>query len=525
MRLPLILALAASLHLPQSAAGLQSASRDWQLSDRTIIGDFSRITAIATSLDRVYIASPTSVLVWQPQFKRWEGPYSPPDASALSGVFAALVDPLDQSLWLARSDGWIHFQPELQVWDQGRVGAGVLSIAFDESDPISGLFIRTRGGWLLLPPGGMVPTPSRPPARPKMPSSVEEVLRSNPTLQVNSAQFMLDERLRPVRFTAAARAVDNSGWYLGTSGNGLLFLQDGAAIPERVPFGLPSLVVGAVTSWPGGVWVGTNRTPQTDAALTFVGEELTEFNTLRGLPATGVPFTRILDLAGMGKVVYAATDYGVAWIEPSDGRYQLIDDRRGLPDSRVYTVVARQGRIVVGTARGLARMDDSLHVERLAPAFTDAAYAVFPTGDSIWVGTPRGVLLALPGENNLVRPAGLASASLQAQVIALGSLADTVVALTRDAFLWRNPRGGAWTVGPNLSGLLGRLRAFAANGPGFWVVGDRGVGFARLNAPPLRSLREGDYPGEATDLSVGREYLWVGTTEGLVRFRLDAIRP
>ena len=114
-----------------------------------------------------------------------------------------------------------------------------------------------------------------------MPTSVEEVLRSNPTLQANAAQILLDERLRTVRFTAAARAFDNSGWYLGTSGNGLLFLQDGAAIPERVPFGLPSLVVGAVTSWPGGVWVGTNRTPQTDAALTFVGEELTEFSTFR----------------------------------------------------------------------------------------------------------------------------------------------------------------------------------------------------------------------------------------------------
>jgi len=525
MRLPLTLAITAWLWLPQAAVGLQSASRDWRLSDRTIIGDFSRITAIAASLDRVYIASPTSLLVWQPQFQRWEGPYSPPDASALSRAFAALVDPLDQSLWLARPDGWLHFQPELQVWDQGRVGEGVLSIAFDEGDPISGLFIRTRGGWLLLPRGGMVPTPSQPPARPKGPTSVEEVLRANPTLQVNAAQILLDDRLRTVRFTAAARAPDNSGWYLGTSGNGLLFLRDGAAIPERIPFGLPSLVVGAVMSWPGGVWVATNRTPQTDAALTFVGEELTEFQTFRGLPATGVPFTRVLELAGLGKTVYAATDNGLAWIEPGEGRYERIDDRRGLPDSRVYAVVARQGRIIVGTAHGLARMYDSLRIERVTPSFTDAAYAVFPTGDSIWVGTPRGVMLALPGQEDLVRPAALASASLQAQVIAIASLGDTVVALTRDAFLWRNPRGGAWTLGPNLSGLLGRLRAFAADGPGFWVAGDRGVGFARLTAPPLRSLREGDFPGEATDVTVGREHLWVGTTEGLVRFRLDAIRP
>ena len=39
--------------------------------DRTIIGDFSRISATATSLDKVYVASPTSLLIWHPQFRRW----------------------------------------------------------------------------------------------------------------------------------------------------------------------------------------------------------------------------------------------------------------------------------------------------------------------------------------------------------------------------------------------------------------------------------------------------------------------
>jgi len=524
MRLPLILAFT-GLFLAAPAAAAQSASRDWRPAERTIIGDFSRITAIATALDRVYVASPTSLLIWQPQFRRWEGPYSPPDPSALAGVFGALVDPLDQSLWLARSDGWVHFQPELQLWDQGRAGDAVLSIAFDRNDPVSGLYLRTRGGWLLLPRGGIVPTPGRPPATPVMPTSVDEVLRSNPTLQANAAQILLDERLRTVRYTAAARAFDNSGWYLGTSGIGLLFLRDGAAIPERIPFGLPSLAVSAVMTWPGGAWVATNRTPQTDAAITFVGAELEEFNTLRGLPATGVPFSRVAELAGQGRSVFAATDFGLARVEPADGRYELIDERRGLPHSRVYSVVSRRGRLTVGTERGIARLDDSLRVERVAPRFTAAAYAVFPAADSVWVGTSRGILLALPGQEDLVRPAGLASASLQAPIVAFATLGDTIVALARDQLLWRDPKGGAWTLGPNLSGLLGRLRAVAADGPGFWVAGERGIGFARLNTPPVLAIREGDLPAQATDLAADREYLWVGTGAGLVRFSLDAIRP
>ncbi|HEX6105482.1 MAG TPA: hypothetical protein VFZ26_07865 [Gemmatimonadales bacterium] len=504
---------------------LAQTSRDWRPSERTVIGDFTRITSIASALDRLYVTSPTSLLIWHPQFRRWDGPFTPPDPAMLANVFAALVDPLDQSLWLARPDGWVHYQPELDLWDQGRVAEGVVTIALDQNDPVSGLYLRTRRGWYLLPRGGMVPTPSRPPGRPLGPATVDDALRSSPTLQANAAQILLDDRLRTVRYTAAARAFDNSGWYLGTSGAGLLFLPDGAAIPERLPFGLPSLAVGAVLSWPGGVWVATNRTSQSDAALTFVGEELSEFITLRGLPASGVPFSRVLELAGRGKAIYAATDYGVARVEPEDGRFELIDERLGLPDSRVFSVASRLDRVTAGTARGLARIDPELQVERPAPGFSDAAYAVFPTGDSIWVGTGRGILLSLPGEENLVRPAALASASLQVPVLALASLGDTIVGLTRDQMLSRDPGTGRWTVGPNLSGLLGRLRALAADGPGFWVAGERGVGFARLGGPPLLTLREGDLPGTITDLAAGRDHLWVGTDRGLVRFRLDAIRP
>jgi ligand-binding sensor domain-containing protein len=520
MRLPVVTLLLLSAMSPLRA----QSSRDWRPSERTIIGDFSRITAVAGAFDRLYVASPGSLLIWHPQFRRWDGPFSPPDPAMLANVFAGVVDPLDQSVWLARPDGWVRYQPELDLWEQGRVD-GVAGIALDQDDPLAGLYLRTRRGWMLLPRGGMLPTPSQPPARPLSPVSVEEVLRASPTLRANAAQILLDDRLRTVRYTAAARAFDNSGWYLGTSGVGLLFLQDGAAIPERLPFGLPSLRVGAVMTWPGGVWVATDRTAQAEAALTFVGESLSEFNTLRGPPATGAPFTRVLELAGQNKAVYAATDFGLARVEPDDGRFQMVDERLGLPDSRVYSVASRLDRVTAGTARGIARVNGDLEVELPAPEFSEAAYAVFPVGDSIWVATPRGLYLAVPGERNLVRPASLGSASLQVAVVALGSLGDTIVALTRDELLWRDPGRGRWTRGASLSGLLGRLRAFAADGAGFWVAGERGIGFVRLEGAPLRVLREGDLPGPTTDIAVDRDYLWVGTERGLARFRLDAIRP
>jgi hypothetical protein len=525
--IPLMSTLGAVLMSAAAAVTVaaQSPSRDWRPEDRTVIGDFSRITSIASSIDRVYVTSPTSLVIWQPQFHTWAGPFEPPNKGILAGAFAALIDPLDQSLWLARPNGWVHYQPELQIWDEGAVPDAVVTIAFDGTDPVGGLSILTSRGWYLLPRGGLIPSPGRPPAQPIRPTSLEEALRRAPTLQTNAAAYLLDSRMRTVRLTTAARSFDNQGWYVGTAGLGLLYLQDVAAIPERLPFGLPSPFVGAVMSWPGGVWAATNRTTQAEAAFTFVESGFREFRTVRGLPATGTPFSRVLEVAGKDKSLWAATDFGLARVDPEEERIELLDERGGLPDSRVYDVANRQGRIVVGTAHGLARMDDSLQVTRVAPLFADAAYAVFPAGDSIWVGTPRGVLLAIPGQQDLVRPRALAAASLQQAVFGFSTLGDTLVGLTRDHMIWRDPRTQAWSIGPNLSGLLGRLRRFAPDGSGFWVAGDRAVGFVRLGGPPVRALRDGDLPGPVNDLAVDRDHLWVATEDGLVRFRLDAIRP
>jgi hypothetical protein len=519
-----LLAVLALLCLTAPATA-QSFSRDWRPEDRIVIRDFSRINGIAASLDRVYIVSPSAVLIWNPQFRHWEGSFDPPTPSLLARVFTALADPLDNSLWLARPDGWVHYQPEIQLWDQGAVPDGVLAIAFDQNNPAAGLFIRTRREWQLLPRGGTVPVPAQAPGNPIVAASVERAVRSNPSLQANAAAILSDNRLRNVRYTAAARAFDNRGWYLGTSGIGALYVEDGAPLPQRLSFGLPSDRIGAVFSWPGGVWAGTNRTEVADASLTFVAGDLTEFRSLPGPSATGTPFDQVRDLSGQGKALWAATDLGVARVNPADGRLELVDDSRGLPDSRVYSIASRGGRITVGTERGIARISDALAVERLAPSYSDPAYAVFPAGDSVWVGTPSGVLLALPGLGGLVRPEGMDSPSFQAPVVDLATLGDTLVALTRDGLLWRGPKTRRWTQGPNLSALLGRLRRFVSDGPGFWVAGDRALGFVRLSTPPVRPLRDADLPGVINDLAVDAEYLWVATDRGLVRFRLSAIRP
>ncbi len=499
-------------------------SREWLPSERTVIGDFSHITSVAAASDRVFVTSPTALLIWRPQFQRWEGPFEPIEPGLLTRVFSALVDPLDNSLWLARPEGWVHFEPDAMRWTQGDVSGAVQAIAFDLNAPFQGLYLRTGNGWMSLPRGAFIAMPTTPPARPVEPTPVSEAVRTNPTLQANSAQILLDARMRPVRFTGATRAFDRRGWYLGTWGRGVLYLSEGAALPQRLPFGLPGNLVGAVYPVPGGVWAANDQTAASDVGFTFVASDLSQFNTVQGPAATGLPFTQVRHIVGQGAALWAGTEHGVVRLDPSRGRDRVFAEGDGLPDSRVLALVSRHGMITAGTPRGIVRIDDSLRVHTVARGFSGAALGLAISGDTTWIGTPAGLLLTVGDSGEVVRPAGLTTASLQAPVVGLAWLADTLVALTPDRLLWRAPRGG-WSLGPSLSVVLGPLRTLVADRGGLWVAGDNGVAFARVTSPALRPLLAGDLPGDVFDLAVDPDFLWIATSGGLVRFRLDAVRP
>ena len=520
----LLVATALVVHVPRASA--QHSARDWAPADRTVIGDFSRVTTVAASSDRVYITSPTALVIWNPNFQRWEGPFDPPDPAYLARARMALADPLDNSLWVARQDGWTHYQPDIRLWDSGVVPGGVRDLVFDLDDPIGGPRLLTPSGWISVARGGGPAIPSGPPRRPFRATTVEDALQANPTLRANSAAILLDPHLRNARYTSASRAFDRRGWYIGTWGVGVLYLPDGGALPQRLAFGLQGDHIGALFAAPGGVWVLTERTTVSDAALTFVASDLTDFRTVTGTATLGLQFDQARVLVGQGTALWAATDAGAARIDPVTGRVQLFDQGRGLPDTRTYAVSTRRGQITVATARGVARITDSMQIVRVAPDFADAAYAVAVTGDTTWIGTAGGVFASLPGQSGLSRPRSIgASASMQTPVLAFRFMSDTLVALTQDQLLWRNPNGGVWTLGPALSPLLGRLRVFALDGDGFWVAGERGLAYARLDSPPIRPLINGENPTPIRDLAVDAEHLWVATDQGLVRWRLDVIRP
>jgi hypothetical protein len=506
----------------------QVPSRDWSPEDRVIVGDFTRITSVAASSERVFATTPTALLIWNPQFRRWEGPVSPPDPRLLERVFTSLVDPLDNSLWLARADGWVHYDPNIDLWEHGTLAEGVQDVAFDLDAPVQGLHLRGGGSWYVVPRGAIAALPGSAPSRPLRPLTIQDAIRANPSLQSTSAQVLMDNRLSTARFTAVARSWDGLGWYIGTAGVGLLYLPDGGIVPQRLTFGLPGNLAASLFSAPGGTWVSTDRTASATSALSFVAQDLSGFTWLQGEPGIGLPFGRVRRILGLNNDLWLATDAGVARVNPDNGRVEMFDEGRGLSDNRVYSVAARRGVLVVGTARGLARIRDNT-IERIAPEYAEPVYALAlsAAADTIWVGTPRGMRVSVEGEPSLLLPAELNTvAALSEPVVAIGWHADTLVGLTEDRIIWRDARLRSWWLGPTISASVGRLRAFASGAGGLWVAAEKGVAFVPFNAMPARIFfAPMDIPGSPLDVAVDEDYLWVASDGGLTRFRLSAVRP
>lgn len=516
--------LVAALLLLPSCATAQLPSRDWRPDERVVIGDFRFINAVAATYDRVYAVSPWQLLIWRPGFREWEGPFNPPDPRFLQGVTAALADPLDNSVWLARPRGWTRYEPDLRLWSGGDVPGGIQAIAFDLSNPTGGLLMRTREGWFELQRGALSPVPASAPQQPVVPPSVDGFLRDHPALAGLSAGVLADARLRRAGFTSVARSFDRMGWYLGTSGVGMFFLPEGAAVPEPLPFGVAGPSVSALFAVPGGIWAMSERTSLNDATLTFLSSDLREVRYLAGPSATGLPFNTARKLTGAGQGLWAATDQGAARIELESGRVELLDDTRGLPDRRVFDVTTRQGWLGVASETGVVRYTlDSLVPLRVAPSLDRVAYAIALNADTTWIGTDDGLVFTLGEGGDLQRPAGMQGLDFAEPVIRLAWMGRSLVGLTPTRVIWRND-SSQWQAGVDYENQLGRLRSLVVDGEGVWLAGERGAGWARLGLPVVRPVLEGDIPGDARDVAVDEDYVWIASEGGVVRFTREALR-
>ena len=506
-----------------SVAGTGTPVRPIRPEDRVLLGDFSRVNAVASSFDRVFVAYPTALGIYRPIERRWDVPRAPSEPRLLRTVFAAVIDGVDQSAWLATPDGWLHYRAEIDLWERGLLPGRVQLIATDPADPGRGIWFQTSSGWYVQPRFGGAAMLATPPRTLRPATTVEDAMRDLPQLRALAPTLAMGPRFSSGRLTAAAPAPDASGWFLGTSTRGLLYFNRMGAQVESFRLGLPAEVVGALAAIEEGVWVATDATPDVGAQLTFLSSDLARSESVTGVPTTGLPFEAARRLLLADRALWVGNDRGLVRVMLPGGEFTRFDEGSGLPDQRVTSLVQRRGHVVVGTLRGLAEEVSPGVLERRAPQFFGAVYALAARGDTVWAGTAGGLAALLPGEEDLRIPDGLRQlAGGNAAVFGVAYLADTLVAMTADRLLWRDPVSGAWTLGPQLATAVGRLTVMYADSDGIWVAGLRGAALVRPTLGALRLLQVPmDLPDQVTSIARSGRYLWIGTVQGLVRYLLE----
>ncbi len=514
---PLSLALAAAGAMPLAAqAGF------WREDERVIIADQSVVVAVAATESRVYVATATSLGMYDRVFRQWAPPVTVADGYPREPVTVALADPADEAVWLGTATSVIRYQPMLRTFDVYPVAGGVRNLAFDRDDPFGGLYILTAAGWQQLPRGGLMLIPSGPPSAGRFvtPLGVREAEARLPFLRTMGANALLDDRLRSYRFTSAAVVPGVEEYWLGTNGMGLVRVDALVALIEPVPAGLLSTGVGAVLAVGDGVWVGSDEQSRR-SGLTWVSDDLQRFAYEEGPRGTGFRAGVVRALVAHGEEIWAGTDQGIVRIEPgvATRRIQTVD---GLPDDDVFALAAGPAGVWVGTALGLAFVPaDSFEVRRsegpLAPVLALAA-----AGDSAWVGFTDGLGLAAPDGQVFAAPGADTLAELRDAIVALAMLGDTVVAATHNRLLWR-AGAGPWHVERYLSEVA-PIYALAGDAGGLWVGGAGGLARVRLAAQsviPFPVPR--DAPAPVRGIAVTDRYIWLATHAGLVRFTRDVL--
>ncbi|HKI93755.1 MAG TPA: hypothetical protein VJ992_00560 [Gemmatimonadales bacterium] len=524
------LVLAAVSAAPASLPG-QVPSR-WRPDERAILQDFSYVTAVAASDQRVFVATPNGLGLYDRSFHRWDPPVTVSDGYPQQPVVAALADPSDESVWLATSIGVVHYEPFIRRFDVVPVAGGVQDLMINRDDPFSGIYLRTGSGWQKLPRGGFIPSPAGrlpPPNRQLRPLSPAALVQRLPFLQGLSATILIDRRMRSYQYTSAAAVPNTNEFFVGTNGLGVLRVDELTAQVERMPFGLLANAVGAVVAAPGGVWAATGAYSARDG-FTFVSTDLQQYAYDEGPRATGFGFHAVRALLFRGSTLWAATDNGLIRTNGhGDSRRFTTADH--LPGDAVLSLASGTTGLWVGTRYGLAYVSDLGNKPTIAnvdPSLSAPVAALASFGDSVWIGSAVGLGIAAVGGRAVVPPDVAAVPYLKDPIAAIALHADTVIVATENRILWRAraDTGAAWHVGLVLSPQTGPIVAIAPERGGVWVGGDQGLVYFGFRTNALRRYTiPMDLPGPVRGLAVDGEYLWIATERGLVRFSRRALLP
>jgi ligand-binding sensor domain-containing protein len=515
--------LTAALGLESDSPAVRQSIR-WRPEERALISDFSSVRAVAASPFTVFAATTRGLTLYDRQARAWRLPVTSLDGYPAAPIRAALADGVDDAVWLGTDDGWARYDATMRAWERGRVTGGVNSFMLDARDQASGIFVQGASGWSFVARGSLLSIPGRPlppPDQRIQPLDPQAALGQAPMADAMRALLLTDPRLRTYRFTAVARSSDRSDLFFGTDGLGLVRIDPATGEWERLSFGLLAAPAGAVAAGPEGVWVASGSREGRGGrgvrrGITWLATNLRADTAIEGSGVLGFPCVDGRRLLARAGALWLACERGVVKVDAESYRSRLFE-----VDSPLSLAPAPDG-VWVGSRRGLVVITQD---ERVVPVgeLGQAVLSLVAARETLWVGTPSGIGVLAPGTSRVaVSPALSGPPSLRAPTLALGLVHDTLVAVTRDQFAWRDPATHAWTL-VQARAELGRITTLAADQGGVWIGGTSGLAFWDLARTTFRTLRVPlDVPAPVRDVAVEPPYLWVATDSGLVRFARDA---
>ena len=502
-----------------------------------VIPSMTSISAIALTDRYAFIATPRALAVYDTRFDAWLPPLTRVDGWPDLPIDVMMADPADpSSVWFASGTFVYHYRVGFDDLVRAVVPQRVSPNAFyvDGGDPAAGVIVSGGPtGSVRVSPTGFVqpynPAMGRPPGPRIVPQSAASVFARYRSLQDFQRVLTRDESLRSWPISSAASSPIKTEVWLGTIGGGVFKVDPDFARSVQMPFGLLGEGAGAVARAADGVWFGSAGTGiNAREGLTFVDNGLRQWRWIDGGPSSPLVSARITALSVWESTLWVGSNRGLVHLDGRSGTViRRWDDLSGLPHSLVYAVAPRPQGAWVGTARGLvfAHADQASRDSRANDADSlmitnDAVRALVTRGDTLWIGSERGLLTLLPGTSEVRRVAG-ADMRLTQPVTAIAT-ADSVIAFatSSDEVIRLHSRTGAvLDAGAFLEGnRVGRINALAMDANTIWVAGDQGVVVVRRDTRAQRMLVAGrDIPAEAYGIVLTPQYAWIATREGGVR--------
>jgi len=510
--------------------------------ERVRIGSYAVVQAVAVSRRYVYSATDNGITVYDRLLNAWLPPLGRDDGFTDQQITVLAGDPVEDALWFGVPGAVVVYRPLTEQLQRTFVTGVPDVIAFDRSGTGDAI-VRSGGSWTRVSRVGIATPLARQPAANTLivPSTLPSILARFPALRSQSSLLLRnqqsDRALRnyPVISGAASPERGSEVW-LGTNGDGLYRVDPTFLQATPLPFGLIEPGVGALALSVDGVWVAGLGQSSFRAGLTFASNDLQRWRWIDGTLSVPLLGVRTYSMTTRGSRAWLGTNQGLVRVR-LDGSEDVAvwGGLDGLTDSRVLSVATRSDGAWAGTARGLVFVNDSTDTRNSRTRglgarvlANTAVNALQFTGDTLWIGTEGG-LFALPSPNEvtggtLTRPLGNDPA-LRRPIRALAWSDSVLLAAGDDAVLSLAPRAGREP--SRVDGLdarvVGQVTRVGIDERSMWLAGTDGVIIAARSSNGIRVLRVGsDLPGAVLDVVASRDWMWVGTTAGLVRFRRAA---